>query len=70
MGGTSLRVSEEQSSNELFGCKTDVMTGDWRKFNNEELFNFYSLPPVRANRSNMIYVVKPTRIIDLKTANV
>jgi hypothetical protein len=27
-GGTSLGMSEEQSSNELFGCKTDVMTGE------------------------------------------
>ena len=35
----------------VFGPKSDEVTGEWRKINNEELSDFYSLP-------NIVRVVK------------
>jgi hypothetical protein len=30
----------------IFGPKRDEATGEWRKFHNEELLNFYSSPDI------------------------
>ena len=46
-----LRVFENRVLRRVFGPKRDEVTGEWRKFHNEELRDFYSLP-------NIVRVVK------------
>jgi hypothetical protein len=46
-----LRVFEKRVLRRVFGPKRDEVTGEWRKLNNEELNNMYSLP-------NIVWVVK------------
>ena len=38
-----------------FGPKRDEVTGEWRKLNNEEFYDLYSLP-------NIVRVIKPRRM--------
>ena len=40
---------------QVFGCKKDEVTGEWRKLHNEELRGLYSLP-------NIVRVVKSRRM--------
>jgi hypothetical protein len=44
-------VCEKRVQRRIFGHKREEVTGDWRKFHNEELQNFYSSP-------NIIKIVK------------
>jgi hypothetical protein len=37
-------VFESRALRRIFGPKRDEVTGSWRKLNNEELHNLYSLP--------------------------
>ena len=37
-----LRVFENRVLRRIFGPKRDVVTGDWRKLHNEELYDLYS----------------------------
>ena len=37
-----LRVSENRVLSRIFGPKRDEVTGDWRKFHNEELHDLHS----------------------------
>jgi hypothetical protein len=46
-----LRVFENRVLRRVFGPKRDEVTGEWRKFHNEELNDLYSLP-------NIVRVVK------------
>ena len=46
-----LRVFENRVLRRVFGPKRDEVTGEWRKFHNEELRDLYSLP-------NIVRVVK------------
>jgi hypothetical protein len=41
-----LRVFENRVLRRIFGPKLDEVTGEWRKFHNEELHNFYSYPDI------------------------
>jgi len=50
-----LRVSENRVLRRVFGSKRDELTGEWRKLNNEELSDLYSLP-------NIVRVVKSRRM--------
>jgi hypothetical protein len=50
-----LKVFENRVLRRLFGPKTDEVTGEWRKLNNEELNDLYSLP-------NILRVVKSRRM--------
>jgi hypothetical protein len=47
-------VSENRVLRGVFGPKREEMTGEWRKLNNEELNDLYSLP-------NSVRVVKSRR---------
>jgi hypothetical protein len=49
-----LRVSENRVLR-IFGPKRDEVTGEWRKFNNEELHDLYSSP-------NIVRVIKSRRM--------
>jgi hypothetical protein len=51
----TLRVSENRVLRRLFGPKREEVTGEWRKLNNEELNDMYSLP-------NIVRVVKSRRM--------
>ena len=50
-----LRVFENRMLRRVFGPKRDDVTGEWRKFHNEELSDLYSLP-------NILRVVKSKRM--------
>ena len=50
-----LRVFEKRVLRRVFGPKRDEVTGEWRKLNNEELRDLYSLP-------NIVRVVKSRRM--------
>jgi hypothetical protein len=39
-------VFENRVLRRIFGPKRDEVTGEWRKLNNEELHDLYSLPSV------------------------
>jgi hypothetical protein len=39
-------VFENRVLRRIFGPKRDEVTGEWRKFHNEELHNFYSSPDI------------------------
>jgi hypothetical protein len=42
--GHRLWVFDNRVLRKLFGPKRDEVRGDWRKFHNEEINNFYSFP--------------------------
>jgi hypothetical protein len=42
----TLRVFENGVLRKIFGPKRDEVTGGWRKWHNEELNDFYSLPSI------------------------
>jgi hypothetical protein len=44
--GHRLRVFEDRVLRRMFGPNRDEVTGEWRKFNNEELHNIYSSPGI------------------------
>jgi hypothetical protein len=50
-----LRVFENRVLRRVFGPKRDEVTGEWRKLQNEELNDLYSLP-------NIVRVVKSRRM--------
>ena len=50
-----LRVFENRVLRRVFGSKRDEVTGEWRKLNNEELSDLYSIP-------NIVRVVKSRRM--------
>jgi hypothetical protein len=50
-----LRVFENRVLRRIFGPKRDEVTGEWRKFHNEELHNLYSSP-------NIIRMIKSRRM--------
>jgi hypothetical protein len=50
-----LRVFENRVLRRVFGPRRDEVTGEWRKLNNEELNDLYSLP-------NIVRVVKSRRM--------
>jgi hypothetical protein len=50
-----LRVFENRVLRRIFGPKRDEVTGEWRKFLNEELHNLYSSP-------NIIRMIKSRRM--------
>jgi hypothetical protein len=50
-----LRVFENRVLRRVFWPKRDEVTGEWRKFHNEELNVLYSLP-------NIVWVVKSRRM--------
>jgi hypothetical protein len=41
-----LRVFENRVLRRIFGPKRDEVTGEWRKFHNEELHDLYSSPSI------------------------
>jgi hypothetical protein len=41
-----LRVFENRVLRRIFGPKCNEVKGGWRKFNKDELCNFYSLPSI------------------------
>jgi hypothetical protein len=41
-----LKVFENRVLGRIFGPKRDEVTGEWRKFNNEELHDLYSSPTI------------------------
>jgi hypothetical protein len=41
-----LGVFENRVLRRIFGLKRDEVTGEWRKLQNEELHDFYSLPSI------------------------
>jgi hypothetical protein len=41
-----LRVFENRVLRRIFGPKRDEVIGGWRKLNNRELHNLYSLPSI------------------------
>jgi len=50
-----LRVCDNRVLRRVFGPKRDEVTGEWRKLQNEELSDLYSLP-------NIMRVVKSRRM--------
>jgi hypothetical protein len=48
-------VSENGVLRRIFGPKRDKVTGEWRKLNNEELHDLYSLPTI-------VWVIKSRRM--------
>ena len=50
-----LRVFENRVLRRIFGPKREEVTGEWRKLQNEELRDLYSLP-------NIVRVVKSRRM--------
>jgi hypothetical protein len=50
-----LRVFENRVLRRVFGPKRDEVIGEWRKLNNEELSDLYSLP-------NIVWVVRSRRM--------
>jgi len=50
-----VRLFENRVLRRIFGPKTDEVRGEWRKFHNEELNEFYSSP-------NIVRVIKSRRI--------
>jgi len=50
-----LRVFENRVLRRIFGPKRDEVTGEWRKFHNEELNNLFS-------SSNIVQVIKSRRM--------
>jgi hypothetical protein len=50
-----LRVFDNRMVKRIFGPKRDVVTGGWRKLQNEELHNLYSSP-------NIITIIKSRRM--------
>jgi hypothetical protein len=50
-----LRVFKNKVLRRIFGPKSDEVTGEWRKLNNEELNGQYSLP-------NILRVIKSRRM--------
>jgi hypothetical protein len=42
-----LRVFENRALSKIFGAKTDGVTGDWRKLQNEELHDFIPLEVIK-----------------------
>jgi hypothetical protein len=44
-------VFENRVLRRIFGPKRDEVTGEWRKFHNEELHNLYSSPDIRQVKS-------------------
>jgi hypothetical protein len=49
-----LRVFENWVLRRIFGVKTDKVTGEWRKLNNEQINDLYSSP-------NIVRVIKSRR---------
>jgi hypothetical protein len=45
-----LRVFENRMLRRIFGPKRDEVTGEWRKFHNEELRDLYSSPSIIKRR--------------------
>jgi hypothetical protein len=41
-----LRVLENRVLRRMFGSKRDVVTGDWRRLHNEELYDLSSSPNI------------------------
>jgi hypothetical protein len=52
---SKLKVFENRVLRGVFGPKRDEVTGEWRKFHNDELNDLYSLP-------NIVRVVKSRRM--------
>jgi len=50
-----LRVIEKMVLTRIFGPRRDEVTGEWRRFHNEELNNLYSSP-------NIVRVIKSRRM--------
>ena len=50
-----LRVFENMVMGRIFAPGRDEITGEWRRFHNEELNDLYSSP-------NIVWVIKPRRI--------
>jgi hypothetical protein len=50
-----LRVFENRVLREIFGLKRDEVTGEWRKFHNEQLNDLHSSP-------NNVRVIKSRRM--------
>jgi hypothetical protein len=45
-GALGLRVFESRVLRRIFGSKSDEVTEEWRKLNNEELNDLYSSPNI------------------------
>jgi len=50
-----LRVFENRVLKRTFGPRRDEVTGEWRRWHNEELYGLYSSP-------NIVWVIKSSRI--------
>jgi hypothetical protein len=44
-------VFENRVLRRIFGPRRDEVTGEWRRLNNEELYNLYSSPNFRVIKS-------------------
>jgi hypothetical protein len=53
-----LRVFENKVLRKFFGPKRDEVTGEWRKFHNEEVHDLYSSPSI-------IRIIKSGRMDDM-----
>ena len=49
-----MRMFENRVQRRIFGPKRDVITGEWRRLHNKELYDLYSSP-------NIIYKTKSRR---------